>query len=113
VKEYRAYAVGIHGHFIGFEPLVCAGDDEAIRKAERTADGHDIELWNDPPPRYPAASQNKVSKVSSLGAWQQIADGHSGPIATLDDHRIARLHFSLHGVATKWHPVLRAGIATE
>jgi hypothetical protein len=33
MPEYRAYPVGIDGHFIGFEPLVCADDAGAIEKA--------------------------------------------------------------------------------
>jgi hypothetical protein len=45
VAEYRAFPVGIDGHFIGFEPLVCDSDDEAIAKARRLVDGHDVELW--------------------------------------------------------------------
>jgi hypothetical protein len=46
VQEYRAYTVGIDGHFIGFEPLVCRDDGEAVAKAKRLVDGHDIEVWN-------------------------------------------------------------------
>jgi hypothetical protein len=44
--EYRAYTIGVDGHFIGFEPLKCASDAEAIEKAKRLVDGHDIELWS-------------------------------------------------------------------
>ena len=32
---YRAYQVGLDGHFAGFEPLVCADDTEATEKAQR------------------------------------------------------------------------------
>lgn len=46
MKEYRAYFVGTDGHFIGFEPLICRDDGEAIAKAKSFVDGHDIELWN-------------------------------------------------------------------
>jgi hypothetical protein len=46
VAEYRAYTVGDDGHFIGFEPLVCRDDGEAIKKAKRLVDGHDVELWS-------------------------------------------------------------------
>jgi hypothetical protein len=46
MNEYRAYTVGVDGHFIGFEPLRCANDAEAIEKAERLLDGHDVELWS-------------------------------------------------------------------
>lgn len=37
---------GIDGHFVGFKALVCADDAEAINKAKRLVDGHDIELWS-------------------------------------------------------------------
>jgi hypothetical protein len=46
MAEYRAYIVGDDEHFIGFEPLICADDGEAIELAKRLVDGHDIELWN-------------------------------------------------------------------
>jgi hypothetical protein len=46
VAEYRAYTVARDGHSIGFDSLVCADDAEAIEKAKRLADGHDVELWN-------------------------------------------------------------------
>jgi hypothetical protein len=48
VAEYRAYTVGRDGNFIGFDSLVCADDAEAIEKAKRLVDGHDVELWNGP-----------------------------------------------------------------
>jgi len=46
LTEYRAYTVGLDGHFIGFEALVCADDAEAIGQARRLVDGCDIELWS-------------------------------------------------------------------
>jgi hypothetical protein len=48
VNEYRAYLVGIDGHFISYEPLLCASDDQAIAKTKRLVDGHDVELWSGP-----------------------------------------------------------------
>jgi hypothetical protein len=48
MAEYRAYTVGIDGHFVGYQPLVCADDAEAITEAKRLVDGHDIELWSGP-----------------------------------------------------------------
>jgi hypothetical protein len=48
MPEYRAYTVGVDGHFIGFEPIVCADDAAAIEKAKRLVDGHDLELWSGP-----------------------------------------------------------------
>ena len=46
MPEYRAYIVGADGHFVGFEPLICRDDAEAVTKARRLLDEHDIELWN-------------------------------------------------------------------
>jgi hypothetical protein len=46
MPEYRAYVVGDDNHFVGFEPLICRDDAEAITKARRLVDGHDIELWS-------------------------------------------------------------------
>jgi hypothetical protein len=45
VAEYRAYTVGIDGHFTGFEPLVCADDTEATEQARRLVEGCNVELW--------------------------------------------------------------------
>jgi len=46
VADYRAYIVGDDGHFIGFEPIICRDDCEAVAKAQRLVDGHDVELWS-------------------------------------------------------------------
>jgi hypothetical protein len=42
MAEYRAYTVGVDGHFVGFEPLTCADDAEAIEKAKRLVDGRTL-----------------------------------------------------------------------
>jgi hypothetical protein len=46
MAEYRAYTVGLDGHFISFEALVCRDDGEAIAKAQCLVDGHDVEVWS-------------------------------------------------------------------
>ena len=46
MTEYRAYTVGLDGHFISFEPLVCRDDGEAVAKARHLVDGHDVEVWS-------------------------------------------------------------------
>jgi hypothetical protein len=46
MAEYRAYTVGLDGYFVGYEPMVCTNDAEAIDKAKRLLDGYDIELWS-------------------------------------------------------------------
>jgi hypothetical protein len=45
MADYRAYKVSVDGHFIGFDPLVCDNDDDAIVAAKQLIDGHDVELW--------------------------------------------------------------------
>lgn len=45
MAEYRAYTVGSDGHFVGYEPLICDNDDDAVAKASSLVDRHDIELW--------------------------------------------------------------------
>lgn len=44
--SYRAYIVGDDGHFIGFEPLVCADDSEAIEKAKRLVSKYPVDIWS-------------------------------------------------------------------
>jgi hypothetical protein len=46
MAEYRAYVVGGDGHFVSFEGFACRDDAEAVAKAQRLVDGHDIELWS-------------------------------------------------------------------
>jgi hypothetical protein len=48
MPDYRAYAVGDDGHFTGYEPLVCANDEEALTKAKIRALRHRVELWSGP-----------------------------------------------------------------
>jgi hypothetical protein len=45
VADYRAYKVGSDGHFVGYEPMICANDQEAIAKAQGMVGDRDIELW--------------------------------------------------------------------
>jgi hypothetical protein len=49
VAEFRAYLVGLDGHIIGYEPIICTGDAEAIAIAHRLIDGgHAVEVWSGP-----------------------------------------------------------------
>jgi hypothetical protein len=34
------------GHFIGYEPLICADDAEAIEKARRLVSVNPVEFWS-------------------------------------------------------------------
>jgi hypothetical protein len=42
--EYLAYIVGDDGHIVRLEPLACRDDCEAVSKAKRLVDGHDVEV---------------------------------------------------------------------
>jgi hypothetical protein len=46
VIEYRAYFVGSDGHLAGFEPIICASDEEAIERAQQFAINQGVELWS-------------------------------------------------------------------
>jgi hypothetical protein len=45
MAEYRAYIIGVDGHFVGAVELFCPDDDAAKEYAKQLVDGHDIELW--------------------------------------------------------------------
>jgi hypothetical protein len=42
VAECRAFTVGAAGHFVGFEPIVCDTDDQAIERAKRLIKRHGV-----------------------------------------------------------------------
>jgi len=65
MNEYRAYLVGIDDHFVGFEDLICRDDDEAIAKAKRLVDGHDIEVWSGK--RFVVRLESKRNRAASVG----------------------------------------------
>jgi hypothetical protein len=46
MAEYRAYTVGLDGHFVGSRILTCSDDVEAIEKARQFVESHEIELWS-------------------------------------------------------------------
>ena len=46
MPEYRAFIVASDGRFSSVEPLVCSDDTDAIEKARRLVNGHDVELWS-------------------------------------------------------------------
>jgi hypothetical protein len=48
MADYRAYTVGGDGHFVGYKPMKCADDAEAIEKAKRMVNGQNVELWSGP-----------------------------------------------------------------
>jgi hypothetical protein len=46
MPKYRAYIVGHDGHFIGYEPMVCANDNEATVHAKRLSSRGPVEVWS-------------------------------------------------------------------
>ena len=45
MAEYRAYIIGIDGHFIRAVEVVCPDDEIAKEYAKRLVYIHDVELW--------------------------------------------------------------------
>ena len=43
--EYRVYLLSPNGHIIHREHFDCSDDEAAIERANKFADGCDIELW--------------------------------------------------------------------
>jgi len=48
MPEYRAYIVGEDGQFVGYEPIVCANDNEATEHARHLSNRGPVELWSGP-----------------------------------------------------------------
>lgn len=65
MPEYPAFTLGDDGHFVGFEPIACASDDEALEWAKRLSGGHAAELWS---------GTRLVGRLS--GALQQSSTTH-------------------------------------
>ena len=45
MAEYRAYIIGVDGHFVRAVEILCPDDDAAKEYAKSLVDGHDVELW--------------------------------------------------------------------
>ena len=61
VIEYRVYMVGAGGHIIGFEPLRCENDQEAIESAKQLFKASDIEVWRGPRLVMPVKERHAAS----------------------------------------------------
>jgi hypothetical protein len=72
MPEYRAYMVGAEGNFVGYKPMICADDGEAIGKAKRLAGQYPVELWTGPrlvsslPSNRPKPSPTRYTKAASF-----------------------------------------------
>jgi hypothetical protein len=73
MPEYRAYAVGDDGHFNGYEPLVCANDEEAITKAKVLSRRHGVELWSGP------RLVSSIPKQPAIAVTHEIHEGCMDP----------------------------------
>jgi hypothetical protein len=45
VPEYRAYTVGLDGHFLKSDAFESADDQSAAKHAQQLVVDHDIQLW--------------------------------------------------------------------
>ena len=46
MPEYRIFTVGLDGHFIGCEAVVCDDDEQAIETAKRMLGDRDLKVWS-------------------------------------------------------------------
>jgi hypothetical protein len=78
MPEYRAYTVGDDGGFTGFEPLVCADDAEAIKKARILSQRHAVELWSGP------RLVSSIPKQSARSVTYEVIEGRMVPKPAAD-----------------------------
>jgi hypothetical protein len=45
MSDYRAYIVGIDGHFKSSKIIVAQDDEEAVEMAEKYCEEHAVEVW--------------------------------------------------------------------
>ena len=45
MERYRAYLIGLDGHFLRVVDIFTEKDEIASERARRLVDGHDVELW--------------------------------------------------------------------
>jgi hypothetical protein len=45
MEHYRAYLIGLDGHFLKVVDIFTENDKTASERARQLVDGHDIELW--------------------------------------------------------------------
>lgn len=71
--SFPASAAGEDGRFNGFEPLVCADDQEAIEMAKRLTARHPIELWSG------ARLLHAMPRPLQQAVYPQIDEGRTLP----------------------------------
>ena len=82
MPEYRAYAVGGDGHFSGYEPLECANDEEAIKKAKILPQRHGVELWSGP------GLIRSIPKQSARAVTHEVIEGRMGSETRIADRNL-------------------------
>jgi hypothetical protein len=73
MPEYRAYTVGDDGRFNGYEPFVCANDEEAIKKVGILSQRHGVELWSGP------RLVSSIPKQSARAVTNEVIEGRVFP----------------------------------
>ena len=73
MPEYRAYTVGDDGRVNGFEPFVCANDEEAIKKAGMLSQRDGVELWSGP------RLVSSIPKRSARAVTHEVIEGRMVP----------------------------------
>ena len=66
MAEYRAYIIGVDGHFIRAVELLCPDDDTAKEYAKQLALAHEVELWQGP--RHPERL-DRIALACAFGAF--------------------------------------------
>src|ERR1700704_353057 len=84
--------------------LLMVSPDSRAYRARRQAETPLSVLCRFPGPALTALKRTR-SKTTSVGAWQQVTDGHPDPIGSIEKQRVSELHFSLHCIPAGWHPV--------
>ncbi|MDB5616208.1 hypothetical protein [Tardiphaga sp.] len=46
MTDYRAFIVGIDGHFKSSETIVAENDEQALKIAEKLVEKHAVEVWH-------------------------------------------------------------------
>jgi hypothetical protein len=47
MEHYRAYLIGLDGHFVKVVDIITENDETAGQRARQLVDGHDLELWQE------------------------------------------------------------------
>lgn len=88
MNEYRAFILGQDGHVFKAEGFEAEDDEDALRKAQRLVDGHDIEVWQlarkvgaiKAMTKKPASEEGPKDKPSRTEQAQQVAEEYANDL---------------------------------